>query len=75
MYYCEGKYCSIRDKCVHHKILESDGWIQYLDQSTEGFGCYGEDKDGNSFSHHEFNCGDRAPKYSCYKDCEDQHIK
>ena len=71
MYYCEGKYCSIKDKCEYHKISESDGWVQYLDQSTEGFGCYGEDENGNSFSHHEYNCGDRASKYSYYKNCED----
>ena len=64
MYYCEGKYCSMRDKCAHHQISESDGWVQDLDQSTEGYGYYGEDENGKQFSHHEFTCGDRAPKYS-----------
>ena len=67
MYYCEGKYCSIKDKCKYHKLSESDGWFQYLDQSTEGFGSCGIDKNGNSFCHHEYICGDRAPMYSCYK--------
>lgn len=72
MYYCEGKYCSMKCRCVHHQISESDGWVQYLDQSTEGFGYYGEDEDGNSFSHHEYICGDRAPKYSCYKNIDEE---
>lgn len=67
MYYCEGKYCLMRDKCAYHQISERDGWIQYLDQSTEGYGYCGKDENGKLFSHHEFTCGDRAPKYSCYK--------
>lgn len=72
MYYCEGKYCSIRDKCYHHKFHKTDVWVQYLDQSVQGFGHYGEDENGNKFAYNEYNCGDRAPKYSYFKNNEEQ---
>ncbi len=67
MIYCEGKYCSRKDQCAYHEDFEWKYPRQYLDDSTEGYGYGGIDENGNCFWHHEYYCGDRAPKYSRYK--------
>ena len=67
MIYCEGKNCSIQDKCAYHEDFDWKYPRQYLDWSTHGSGCEGMDDNGNRFSHHEFYCGDNASYYKCYK--------
>lgn len=67
MFYCEGKYCSRKDQCAYHENFEWKYPRQYLDESTEGSGYGGIDKDGNPFWHHEYFCGDKASSYKCYK--------
>lgn len=67
MIYCEGKYCLRKDKCAYHEEFEWKHPRQYLDQSTEGFGYEGFDKDGNRVFRHEYCCGDKADFYKRYK--------
>lgn len=63
MFYCPGEFCSKKDICLHHKLKYSTRLLQLLDLSTSGSGSGGIDENGNYFSHHEYSCGDRAPKY------------
>ena len=67
MIYCEGKKCSRRDQCAFHEKFEWEHPRQYLDESTQGMGWGGIDKDGNYFSNHRFCCGDNADRYYQYK--------
>lgn len=67
MIYCEGEYCSRKDQCAYHELFECKYLRQYIDESTEGCGYGGFDKEGKYFSHHEFYCGDRAEWYKHYK--------
>ena len=48
MFYCEGKYCSRRDKCAYHEVFDCKYPRQYLDQSTQGYSSEGIDKNGNT---------------------------
>jgi len=70
MFYCPGEFCSKKNECLHHQLKNSTRSLQLLDMSTEGYGCGGIDEKGNYFSHHEYCCGDRAPKYSSLWRCE-----
>ena len=67
MYYCEGKYCSRKDRCAHHESFDWKYPRQYLDMSTEGRGYGGIDENGKLFWHHEYSCGDKAEFYKRYK--------
>ena len=67
MIYCEGTNCSRRDQCAYHEHFKWNYPRQYLDESTEGRGWAGVDKDGNYFSNHKFCCGDSAEQYYHYK--------
>ena len=67
MHYCEGKNCSRRDECAFHEVFDWKYPRQYLDDSTNGYGGEGIDKDGNRFSIHKYCCGDKADYYNCYK--------
>ena len=65
MFYCPGEDCSKRDICLHHQLKNSRRGLQILDMSHEGFGYGGFDSENNYYSwHHEYSCGDNAPKYS-----------
>lgn len=70
MFYCPGEHCSKRDECLYHKLKNSTRNLQLLDMSTQGSGHVGTDKDGNYFCHHEYTCGDNAPKYNSLWKCE-----
>lgn len=60
MFYCEGKACQKRDKCVWHNIekhpdISKHTMVQYIDQSLNGAGGY---SDGHSWT--TWNCGDNG---------------
>ena len=63
MFYCPGEFCSKKDICLHYHLKDSKHIIQLLDMSTQGSGYEAIDSAGNRISHHEYHCGDRAPKY------------
>lgn len=67
MIYCEGEYCSRKDRCAYHENFEWKYPRQYIDESTEGYGYGGFDKEGKHFCHHEYCCGDFAEWYKRYK--------
>jgi hypothetical protein len=66
MYYCEGKYCSRRGKCAHHKPDTSGKLQQWLDMSTQSSGQAGTDKNGKPFCIVEAWCGDEAVDYKYF---------
>lgn len=70
MFYCPGEYCSKRNGCFHYMPKHQGRNLQLLDMSTQGFGRSGVDEHGNYFSHHEYECGDRAPAYKSFKPIE-----
>lgn len=67
MIYCEGEYCSRKDQCAYHESFECKYPRQYIDESSEGYGYGGFDREGKYFCHHEYCCGDRAEWYKRYK--------
>ena len=67
MIYCEGEHCSRKDQCAYHESFECKYPRQYIDESREGFGYGGYDKEGKHFWHHEYCCGDCAEWYKHYK--------
>lgn len=70
MFYCPGEFCSKKEICLHHHLRDSTRCLQLLDMSRQGSGWGGIDENGNYFSHHEYSCGDRAPKYSSLWECK-----
>lgn len=70
MFYCPGEFCSKKNECLHHQLKNSTRNLQLLDMSTQGCGCGRIDENGNYSSHHEYECGDRAPTYRALWKCE-----
>ena len=70
MFYCPGEFCSKKDICLHHSLKSSTRLLQLLDLSTSGSGWESMDEKGNYISHHEYSCGDRAPKYYGLWECK-----
>lgn len=66
MYYCDGKYCSIKEDCAHHQPDLTGKLQQWLDMSTQGSGQFGTDEDGKPFCNVEAWCGDEAPEYTYF---------
>lgn len=72
MYYCAGEFCSKRNECAHHKPDTTGKLQQWLDVSTEGSGYGGIDANGKYFCHHEYCCGDRAPRYKSFEPIDEE---
>lgn len=67
MYYCEGKYCSRRNECAHHKPDTTGSLQQWLDMSTQGSGQAGTDINGKPYCIVEAWCGDDAKQYTYFE--------
>ena len=63
MYYCEGRNCSVKENCYHHKLpgIAPNELVEYIDQSRMGSGL--ADSSGVTI---EWMCGDNSRNYPLY---------